>query len=108
LDGSAADPLADFSQINSELALFDEHQANRPQVVAFNKMDLPEAQARWPETRSELERRGHEVFAMSALARTGVREVLYRAVQRMAEAQPIPAGGDMPVYLGGRGPARLK
>jgi GTP-binding protein len=35
---------------------------------------------------------------MSALARTGVREVLYRAVQRMAEAQPIPAGEEMPVY----------
>jgi len=98
LDGSAADPLADFSQINSELALFDEHLANRPQVVAFNKMDLPEAQTRWPETKAELERRGHEVFAMSALARTGVREVLYRAVQRMAEAQPIPAGEEMPVY----------
>ena len=98
LDGTAVDPLADFSQINTELALFDEHLAVRPQVVAFNKMDTPEAQARWPQLRAELERRGHEVFAMSALARTGVRDVLYRAVQLMDEAQPVPAGAEMPVY----------
>jgi GTP-binding protein len=105
LDGSASDPLADFSQINSELALFDEHLANRPQVVAFNKMDLPEAQARWPEIKASLEQRGHEAFAMSALTRSGVREVLYRAVQRMAEAAPVSAGDEMPIYRAAADPS---
>jgi GTP-binding protein len=45
LDGLADDPLLDFAQINSELALFDPHLANKPQVVALNKMDLPDVQA---------------------------------------------------------------
>ena len=105
LDGAAADPLADFSQINTELALFDENLAARPQVVAFNKMDLPEAQARWPEIKAELERRGHEVLAMSGLARTGVREVLYRSAQRLSEAPPMPAEEEMPIYRAAADPA---
>ncbi len=98
LDGAGPDPLADFSQINSELALFDENLAAKPQVVALNKLDTPEAQARWPAVRAELEKRGHEVFAISALARTGVREVLLRAAQRLAEAPPLPAAEALPVY----------
>ena len=98
LDGDGSDPLADFSQILSELALFDEHLAERPQVVAFNKMDLPQAQARWPAVRAELESRGYEVLPMSAMARTGVREVLYRAAQKLAEAPPLPVAEELPVY----------
>ena len=54
LDGLAEDPLADFSQINSELALFDPKLGKKPQVVAFNKMDMPEAQERWPKVKKEL------------------------------------------------------
>jgi GTP-binding protein len=98
LDGAAADPLADFSQINTELALFDENLSSRPQIVAFNKIDLPEAQERWPALKVELERRGYEIFAMSALTRTGTRDVLYRAAQRVAE-MPVPDPvEEMPVY----------
>ncbi len=48
LDGLSDDPLSDFSQINSEMALFDEKIADKPQIVAFNKMDLPSVQERWP------------------------------------------------------------
>jgi GTP-binding protein len=40
LDGLADDPLLDFAQINSELALFDTDLANKPQIVAVTKMDL--------------------------------------------------------------------
>ena len=98
LDGDGEDPLADFSQILSELALFDEHLAQRPQVVAFNKMDLPQAQERWPGVKAELERRGYEVLPMSAMARTGVREVLYQAAQKLEAAPPLPVDEELPVY----------
>jgi GTP-binding protein len=98
LDGAAADPLADFSQINTELALFDGNLSSRPQIVVLNKIDLPEAQERWPDLKPELERRGYEAFAMSALTRVGVREVLYRAAQKVAETPPPPVVEEMPVY----------
>ncbi len=35
---------------------------------------------------------------MSAMARTGVREVLYRAAQKLAEAAPLPVEEELPVY----------
>ncbi len=105
LDGAASSPLADFSQINSELALFDEHLAAKPQIVAVNKQDLPEAQAAWPALQRELESRGYEVFPISALARQGVRDVLYRAAQRLAEAPPPAAVEETPVY---RAPVDVK
>lgn len=38
------DPLASFSAINTELASYDPALGEKPQIVALNKMDLPEAQ----------------------------------------------------------------
>jgi GTP-binding protein len=96
--GANADPLADFSQINSELALFDEHLARKPQLVALNKMDLPDAQARWPAVKAELEKRGYAVMAISALTRTGVRDLFFRAARMLDEAPPPTVAEEMPVY----------
>ena len=59
LDGMAEDPLLDYSQINSELALFDPGLGNKPQVVALNKMDLPDVQARWPEIEARPKGQGY-------------------------------------------------
>ena len=98
LYGLSPDPLADFSQINSELALFDERLAEKPQLVALNKLDLPDVQDRWPAVKAELERRGYEAYAVSAVAQTGVRELLFRAAARLAEAPPAPVFEELPVY----------
>ena len=98
LDGAAPDPLADFSQINSELALFDEQLSKRPTIVAVNKTDLPETEQRWPALKADLERRGYEVIGMSALMRRGTRDVLYRAAQLLAEAPPVAPVAETPVY----------
>ena len=98
LDGAGADPLADFSQINSELALFDESLTSKPQLVVLNKLDLPEAQSRWPGVKRELEKRGYQPMAISAVAHTGVREMLFRAAELAAAApQPQPVEA-VPVY----------
>jgi GTP-binding protein len=88
LDGAGQDPLDAFDTINAELAAFDERLAAKPQIVAFNKMDLPDAQALWPLVRDELVARGHEVMAISGFTRQGTRELLYRAAQRLSELPP--------------------
>jgi GTP-binding protein len=106
LDGAAEDPLADFSQINTELALFDADLAVKPQIVAVNKMDLPQAQERWESLQAELKRRGYEAFAVSALTRKGTREVLLRAVQLLQEIPPIATTEEeLPVYRPAEDPA---
>lgn len=98
LDGLSADPLADFSQINTELALFDEALAEKPQIVVLNKLDLPEVQARWPAVEQALRARGHTCLAISAVAHTGVREVLFAAARLLAEAPPAPVLEELPIY----------
>ena len=99
LDGQAEDPLLDYAQINSELALFDPELAHKPQVVAFNKIDLPEVQERWPKIEAELKKRGvAQPLAVSGLAHKNLKEVLYRAWQRLAEAPAALPAADVPVY----------
>jgi GTP-binding protein len=85
LDGLSADPLADLAAINGELAAFGHGLAQKPQLVVLNKMDEPSVRERWPEIQAALEAQGHPALAISALAREGTRELLYRAAQMLAE-----------------------
>ena len=99
LDGLSTDPLADYSQINTELSLFDPNLALKPQVVALNKMDLPEVQERLVGIKRALKKRKVEFIPISALARTNVRELLLETVEKLAgtptlEEVPPP----LPVY----------
>jgi len=56
VDGSSQDPLYDFKAIQNELEMFSPDLAKKPQVVCVNKMDLPEARARWPALKEELKK----------------------------------------------------
>ncbi len=98
LDGLSEDPLLDLAQINSELALFDPSLAEKPQLVALNKIDLPEVAARWPEVEVRLRQRGYDSLAVSALAGTNIRNLLYRAAQLLDQVTPIDEVAPIPVY----------
>ncbi|HEY2981569.1 MAG TPA: GTPase ObgE [Anaerolineales bacterium] len=98
LDGLAEDPLADYSQINSELALFDPNLARKPQVVALNKIDQPEVRARLDELRATFQKQGVELNTISALARTNTKDVLLKAAGRLAEA-PVPEEVEPPLPI---------
>ncbi len=98
IDGSSPNPLADFSQINAELAFFDEELARKPQIVAINKVDLIEVQERWPELEKEFSSRGQEVMAVSALKRIRLRQLLYAAYQSLQKISPEPDQIETPVY----------
>jgi GTP-binding protein len=98
LDGMAENPLLDFAQINSELALFDKTMGDKPQVVVFNKMDLPDVEKRWPDIKATLEERGIQPMAISAVSGSGVRAVLYQAARLLAETPPVPVREEIPVY----------
>lgn len=100
LNGASENPLADYSQINTELALYDERLAEKPQIVVFNKMDLPEAQARWPDVKAQLTARGVEPLSISAATQQSVKNLIQHIFQRMEalpEAQRLPIA-QMPTY----------
>lgn len=99
LDGQSSDPLADFTQTNGELSLFDPNLSKKPQVVALNKMDQAEAVELFPRLKKELKKHGYELLPVSAMARTDIRELLYKAVNQLAST-PVLADTEvpMPVY----------
>lgn len=101
LDGMAEDPLADYGQVNSEMALYDERLTRLPQIVAVNKVDMPEVEARWPDLQRALQERGVEAMAVSAIAQQGVRELMYKAHEAAQSWTPEPATeaeDELPIY----------
>jgi len=91
LDGASSDPLKDWECINAELAHFSARLAAKPQLVVLNKMDLPEAQQRWPRVQAAMRVRGLPALSISAVTGQGTREMLYavwKALQQMPGEPP--------------------
>lgn len=88
------DPIEDFHKINDELRLYNEKLASRPQIVAANKMDLPEAQANFPRIREYMEKLGYETLPISAATGEGVRELMWHAYRALATAPTAPEVSD--------------
>ncbi len=83
LDGGGTegrDPLEDFEIITNELREFNAEIAARPTLVAFNKMDLTEAQENLPRVKAELEKRGMQVFPISGVTGEGMKPLLQAAM----------------------------
>ncbi len=97
LDGMADDPLLDYAQINSELALFDPDLAKKPQIIAVNKMDLPEVEKRWPEIQRKLSRKGIPAMAISAMAGTNVKQLLYKTLEVLRETPTATVEPVLPI-----------
>ncbi len=80
------DPLKDFEKINYELKRFNPELIKRPQVVAANKIDLPQAKDNIAEVKADLEERGYEVFPISAVTGEGLEDLIKRADKLVKEA----------------------
>ncbi len=89
LNGASENPIADYSQINSELALYDERLAEKPQIVVFTKMDLPEAQERWPEVKAFLNKQGIEPMSISAATQQNVKDLIQRVFATVDALPPV-------------------
>ena len=105
LDGASfeRDSWQDFQTINQELREYDEQLAQRPQIVVLNKMDLPEAQERWPALKAQVEKAGYPVFAISAASHQGTEELMQYTAQRLneirreeAEREAVQVNTEMP------------
>ncbi|WP_338869637.1 GTPase ObgE [Myxococcus stipitatus] len=75
-EGEGRSPLHDFDVLNQELAKYSDDLAGRPQVVAANKQDLPDAQARLGEFTEALRERGIRVYPVSCATGEGMQALL--------------------------------
>ncbi len=92
------DPLSDLDVIENELRQYvpDEALGGRPlaertRIVVLNKADVPEARELAEFIKPDLEARGIEVHIVSAVAKTGLRELTFalaRHVKAAREALP--------------------
>ncbi|MFE6972943.1 GTPase ObgE [Streptomyces sp. NPDC057682] len=83
---SDRDPVSDLDMIEEELKLYGGLE-DRPRVVVLNKIDIPDGQDLADMIRPDLEARGYRVFEVSAVARTGLKELSYALAGIIAEAR---------------------
>jgi GTPase len=87
---SHRDPLSDLDAIERELAQYGGLD-DRPRLVALNKTDIPDGQDLADIIRPDLEARGYQVFEVSAVSRTGLKELSFALagiVERARAARP--------------------
>jgi GTPase len=99
VDGSAEDPLADYTQINNEMALFDPGLPRKSQIVVINKIDIPEVAERLTKLKAAFKKKGIDVTAISALTKKDLTPLMWRAFELVQSAPPEVAEEMMPVYL---------
>jgi len=106
VDASRPDPLGDIATIDVELRSYGHGLAERPQLVALNKLDLPEAREAAPQIARALAERGVESVAISAAAREGtgdlLRQIFDRCPPREAVSAPAPRERRIAFAGGGR------
>ena len=85
------DPVADIYAINRELEAYNAQIAQRPQIIAANKIDMiygtedPVARIK-----AEFEPRGIPVYAISAISGQGLRDLLYDINNRLEQMDSRP------------------
>ncbi|WP_374017211.1 GTPase ObgE [Paenibacillus thiaminolyticus] len=80
------DPFDDWVKINDELRQYNEKLAERPQIVAANKMDMPQAEENLEAFREQVRAlKGDEIEIMpiSSLTKQGIQELLYKAMDML-------------------------
>ena len=92
------DPVDDFRAINEELRLYRPELAEKPQLVAANKLDLEEARRNLGRFQAEVESLGYRVFPISAATGEGLQELMYAAweiLKDLPRPQPVPVRADL-------------
>lgn len=94
VDATAADPIADYHTIQAELTAYDRGLADRPQILALNKLDACGPDQSVAAIAAELsELTQQPVFQISAVARSGLDELLnavWQALDQLTPVEPDP------------------
>ncbi len=83
------DPLEDYDAINAELSAYSKKLASLPQIVAANKMDIPEAEEGLKKLESALTPKGISVFPVSAAGHQGLEQLLDATVKLLITLPPV-------------------
>ena len=93
LDMTRDDPLEDRALIDGELEAFGHGLAEKPQLLALNKVDHPDARAHVELLTERFDSLGVPWLAVSAVSGEGTRELAQRAFQLLREQREAEASG---------------
>ena len=96
VDGSSASPVEDMVRVNTELTLFDAALAQKPQLVAINKVDLPQVQVQLDDIKKAFGDAGVSVRFVSADTGDGVSKLMTEAVKMLGEAAELKSKEQVP------------
>lgn len=82
------DPRKDFLVVNEELRKYHPLLAERPQLVAANKMDLPGAKDNLTRFCQQQEDK-YPIFPVCALTGEGLKELMWEATRRLEQSMPV-------------------
>lgn len=82
------DPKEDFSRINEELVKFNPELADRPQIVAGNKIDMAEPE-QIEEFKRWIEEQGYEYYSICAPILEGTKELMNSVWNKLQTLPPI-------------------
>ncbi len=100
VDGGSASPAEDMTRVNAELGLFDSALVQKPQLVAVNKIDLPQVQARSAEIKAAFTSIGISPLFISAATGAGLPELMAEAWQMLQSvAAEAGAGEGIPMKV---------
>lgn len=102
------DPISDLDKILVELDAYEVPEGQlpltqRPQLVALNKVDVPDGRELADFVKADLEARGYRVFEISAVSQEGLRELKFALAELVNEARAkaalIPAAPRITLML---------
>jgi GTPase len=91
LDGTSPTVMDDLRRLEKEIALYKEDLSQKPRIVAINKLDLPQIQARVSALRPEFDELRVPVFYISAVSGQGVLELVGKATEMVNQASQAEA-----------------
>lgn len=80
------DPYQDYLQINQELRLYRQDLADRPQIIAANKMDLPQAEEQLAKFKRHFDP-DTPIYPISAETRQGIDQLLFAIVDLLEQVE---------------------
>jgi GTP-binding protein len=99
IDGNSPNVVDNMNNLNRELALYKPEMTKKPQLVAINKVDLPEVQARLPEISQLFKSLGIKVFFISAISGQGLSELLSEIMTTLDRVGDKQVGPEAPVAV---------
>jgi GTP-binding protein len=89
--GEGREPLADYRAIRKELKRYSPELAERPEIIALSKADLPEVREAYPALKKRFQRAKLKLHLVSAATREGLDDLkneLFRIVSAQRAEHP--------------------